>query len=152
MPLDRRTLLLGALAVAVGCSTTVSSSPPASGLPSDSAEPAPAPVPGGVPNPASPGQSSKRTSVGMIGDSITAASTDALKAVFTKAGFVHVDVDADTGRRIEEGSGKQGDPLAGTKVLAKLLDRGVDPDVWVIALGTNDVGQYDSKSGDYERL
>jgi lysophospholipase L1-like esterase len=153
MPFDRRTLLLGALAVAAGCSTSVSSAPPATGLPGDTGVLDPVPPAGRLPDPASPGgQATRHTSLAMIGDSITAASSEALKAVLANAGFVEVTIDGDTGRRIDLGSGKQGEPLAGAKVLAKMLDQGVDPDVWVIALGTNDVGHYDAQPDEYDHL
>jgi lysophospholipase L1-like esterase len=156
MPFDRRTLLLGALAVAVGCSTKVSSAPAATGLPGDTGVLETAPPADGLPDPAAPagggGASPSPTSLAMIGDSITEASTPALKAVLANAGFSKLTIDGDTGRRIDEGTGKKGEPLAGTKVLAKLVAQGVDPDVWVIALGTNDVGHYDSDPSEYDRL
>jgi lysophospholipase L1-like esterase len=153
MPFDRRTLLLGALAVVVGCSTNASSAPSATARPGDTGVLDPAPEAGGLPDAASPGgQASRRTSLAMIGDSITEASIPALKGVLANDGFVEVKIDGVTGRRIDLGSGKNGEPLAGAKVLAKMLDRGVDPDVWVIALGTNDVGHYDAQPDEYDRL
>jgi lysophospholipase L1-like esterase len=41
-------------------------------------------------------------------------------------------------RRIQVGNGKS-EPLNGEQVLTNLLRKGVEPDVWVFALGTNDV-------------
>ena len=37
---------------------------------------------------------------------------------------------------------RQGYPLSGVKSLYTMLAKGVVPDVWVVAIGTNDVGKY----------
>lgn len=81
------------------------------------------------------------SSVAMIGDSITQGSEDALRFTLTAAGLSTIDIDGLASRRIEVGGGK-GQPESGMQALERLLAAGVDPDVWVIALGTNDVGQY----------
>lgn len=90
------------------------------------------------------------TSMAMVGDSITDGSAEAIKYVLTSEGFDETTIDGETSRRIEEGDGK-GSPLSGIKALYTLLADGADPDVWVIALGTNDVGQYDDPT-EYRRL
>jgi lysophospholipase L1-like esterase len=135
-------LLLGALAVAAGCTTKVESA----GTPT----PAGTVPPGGAPpvhslpaagSPAAPRRQAPK-SVAMIGDSITEGSTAALQSVFAAGGFSDVTIDGKQGRRIDVGSGKKGEPLAGAKVLQGMLAKHLDPDVWVIALGTNDVGHY----------
>ena len=82
------------------------------------------------------------TSVAMIGDSITQGSEDALRYILTVAGLSTIDIDGLASRRIEVGGGK-GQPESGMHALERMRAAGVDPDVWVIALGTNDVGQYD---------
>jgi lysophospholipase L1-like esterase len=133
MPLRRLAVLVAALAaVAAGCSTTVASGGTgpvgAATVPSPGA--GPAPVAAEAP-----------THVAMIGDSITAASELQLTEAFAEAGFVEWVIEGESGRRIAVGNGR-GEPLAGTAMLADMLDFGVAPDVWVIALGTNDVGQY----------
>jgi len=90
------------------------------------------------------------SSVAMIGDSITQGSEDALRFTFTVAGLDTIDIDGLTSRRIQLGGGK-GQPESGMQALERMLDAGIDPDVWVIALGTNDVGQY-SDPEEYRRL
>lgn len=90
------------------------------------------------------------TSMAMVGDSITRGSADAIRYVLTAEGFAEITVDAETSRRIEDGDGT-GSPLSGVKALYGLLADDTRADVWVIALGTNDVGQYDDPA-DYRRL
>jgi lysophospholipase L1-like esterase len=89
-------------------------------------------------------------SVAMIGDSITKASSDAIRYVLGAHGVTDVTIDAQVSRRIGLGDGK-GSPLAGVAVLDGMLGDKVDPDIWVIALGTNDAGQYKS-ADDYFAL
>ncbi len=132
MPLSRRAFLVAALAAAAGCTTRHDGS--AAGP--DAAAPA---VGGGLPQ-LTP-VAKKRTSIAVIGDSITEGSTDALNETLAAAGFTDVHIDGKHSRRIDVGDGK-GSPLAGVKVIYQLIADGVDPDVWVVALGTNDVGQY----------
>jgi lysophospholipase L1-like esterase len=91
------------------------------------------------------------TSMAMVGDSITEGSTAAMRYVLTAEGFHDLTIDGVTSRRIEEGTGKGGSPLSGIKTLYGLLADGTKADVWVIALGTNDVGQYDDPA-EYRRL
>ncbi len=83
-------------------------------------------------------------SVVMVGDSITKAGTDELNSVFASAGVTDVRIDAEVGRRIEVGNGKGGGPLSGQNTVYNLMAEGLTPDVWIIALGTNDVGSYPS--------
>jgi lysophospholipase L1-like esterase len=91
------------------------------------------------------------TKMAMVGDSITEGSADAIRYTLTAEGFTSIDIDGVTSRRIEEGDGK-GSPLSGVATLFGMLgDPAIDPDVWVIALGTNDVGQY-AGDDDYRRL
>jgi lysophospholipase L1-like esterase len=86
-------------------------------------------------------QARPATKFAMVGDSITKASTQALTKVLTEQGFTEITIKAETSRRIATGDGK-GAPLSGVKTLYTMLAEGVVPDVWVIALGTNDVGKY----------
>jgi lysophospholipase L1-like esterase len=81
----------------------------------------------------------------MIGDSITVASTPGLE---TAAGELDVQLTiyAEVGRRITVGSS----PEAGTDVLEDVLETG-QPDLFVIALGTNDVGKYATQE-EYETV
>jgi lysophospholipase L1-like esterase len=74
----------------------------------------------------------------IIGDSITVASAP---RILEGAGEIDADVTvlAEVGRRINVG----GDPAAGSDVVAEALAAG-DPDVVVVALGTNDIGKFGS--------
>jgi lysophospholipase L1-like esterase len=74
----------------------------------------------------------------VIGDSITVASGP---RILELADAIDADVTvlAEVGRRINVGS----DPEAGSDVVAEALAEG-DPDVVVVALGTNDIGKYGS--------
>jgi lysophospholipase L1-like esterase len=75
----------------------------------------------------------------MIGDSITFMSTDPLRADLTGIGLDVRAIDAQVGRRISVGEG--GQPYPGTDIV-EFIANSDPPDVWVIALGTNDIGQY----------
>lgn len=90
------------------------------------------------------------TSVAMVGDSITAGSKASLEEVLGARGFTTLTIDGVTSRRIEVGNGTS-EPLSGIKALFQMIADGVTPDVWVIALGTNDVGQY-ADPAEYGRL
>jgi hypothetical protein len=83
-------------------------------------------------------------SIAMVGDSITAASTPALRDAFSELGVDEADVviNGETSRRIANGNGKNGNTLSGVRAVTALLEDGADPSVWVIALGTNDVGLF----------
>lgn len=76
-------------------------------------------------------------SVVIVGDSLTVAATAQLDAALTAAGVEVIAIDAVEGRRMVSG-----DIPPGLAAVDRLLD---DPDaagadVWVVALGTNDVG------------
>jgi lysophospholipase L1-like esterase len=87
-------------------------------------------------------------SVVVLGDSITFASADAIRSQLAAVGVGQVTVDAEIGRRIAVGTGATGGPRNGIMSMQALLDAGTpgvsDAGTWVIALGTNDVGQYGS--------
>jgi lysophospholipase L1-like esterase len=82
-------------------------------------------------------------SVVMIGDSITRGSIDTLRAEFESLGFDNVAIEAENGKRMVVSSG---DNVGGSKVAESLAASSGDTDhaneVWVVALGTNDIGQY----------
>ena len=82
------------------------------------------------------------TSVAIVGDSITEASVAALTTTLTGAGVHDLRVEGKRSRRIDVGNGKGDAPLSGVIATYNLLAEGVDPDAWVIELGTNDVGSY----------
>lgn len=87
-----------------------------------------------------------RPTVVIVGDSITEASRDAI-GWLAAASEVSVLIDAEVGRRISGGDS----PQPGTARLRSIRSRYDDPDLWVIALGTNDVPGYDDDD-DYARL
>ncbi len=82
-------------------------------------------------------------SIVMIGDSITVASTPALEEQFSSLGFDDQTIEAVVGKRIEVSWG--GNP-SGVDVAEFIV--GADPEsdgeLWIVALGTNDVNQYGS--------
>ena len=92
--------------------------------------------PGGPAVDLTPAQETPGRDVVMIGDSITVASAPGLEAAAADLGITLV-IHAEVGRRITVGS----DPVAGTEVVEDVLDDGL-PDLFVIALGTNDIGKY----------
>jgi lysophospholipase L1-like esterase len=141
--LSRRTLLLGALAGAVAaCSSSKALEAPLGGSPST-----PLGGAGEVP-PTSRGDDAKRpTSVAMVGDSITRGSRAKLEEMFARAGYTNVTIDAEDSRRIAEGGRK---PRPGLDAIDDILGKG-RPGLWVVALGTNDVGKY-AKDEDYAAL
>jgi lysophospholipase L1-like esterase len=83
-------------------------------------------------------------SVVMIGDSITNGARPFLQERFDLLGLDHL-VDAVDGKRMASSS--SGDNPSGAEVAAWIVANG-DGDhtdeVWVIALGTNDIGQFDT--------
>ncbi len=86
-------------------------------------------------------QNTDRTRFAMVGDSITRASTKPLTAALQGLGYTEINIQAETSRRIDVGDGKK-EPLSGMKTMSKMMSDGVDPDIWAIAMGTNDVGKY----------
>ena len=76
--------------------------------------------------------------VGIVGDSITFVAADAIRDVLMVNGLSEVTIDAVPGRRVSVGNGTT-EPLSGLQAMRDLLAAGTDPDVWVVALGSNDV-------------
>jgi lysophospholipase L1-like esterase len=79
-------------------------------------------------------------SVAMVGDSITVASEGPLRRGFRDLGLDIQAIDAASGRRITAGGGAGS---AGVDAVVALAPS--RPDLWVIALGSNDVFQYDGE-------
>lgn len=80
----------------------------------------------------------------MIGDSITFGATPEIESRFTDLGFDDVTIDAIPGKRIARDIA---DNPAGSSVAAFIAagdDSPRDDELWIVALGTNDVGQYAS--------
>lgn len=86
-------------------------------------------------------------SIAMVGDSITALSKDAIEAVLKQMGFAGVTVNGEPSRRIEVGSKK---PMPGLDVV-RFIQASAPPEMWVIAVGTNDAGLY-ATDEDYQGL
>ncbi len=81
-------------------------------------------------------------SIVMIGDSITKGSTAALEERLEGLGL-DVDIQAENGKRMAVSSGSN--PSGST--VAEFMAGGSDDhanELWVVALGTNDIGQYSS--------
>ena len=133
-PISRRSLFAAGLVVVTGCKSTSTYLAASESIPTTTATDGAAP----------PQEQDPLVSIAMVGDSITGASSTALREAFIELGIDDDDivVDGETSRRIENGNGKNGNTLSGTRALQALLDDGVDPSVWVIALGTNDVGLF----------
>jgi hypothetical protein len=74
----------------------------------------------------------------MIGDSITLAAVPFLESQAAELG-IELTIHAEVGRRINLGR----PPPPGTDVVSEVVN-GDTPDLFVIALGTNDIGKYDS--------
>jgi lysophospholipase L1-like esterase len=81
-------------------------------------------------------------SVTVVGDSITAASADSIRATLGAEDVETIDIVGRERRRIGVGNGTREEPLAGVDEIRQLIAKGANPDVWVIALGTNDVSLY----------
>lgn len=75
----------------------------------------------------------------MIGDSITFMSMEPLRAELSGTGLEVLAIDAQVGRRITVGD--SGRPYPGIDIVEFIVNSD-PPDLWVIALGTNDIGQY----------
>lgn len=142
--INRRTLLFGAMATAVAACSSGSTQSAADGQ-----DAGPSNV-GGVDvgkTPANPPRGKVPKSIAVVGDSITARSQPAIEAVLTQVGFTTITVNAEPSRRIEVGSKK---PIAGLDVVT-FIEASSPPEMWVVALGTNDAGLY-SQDSDYQGL
>jgi lysophospholipase L1-like esterase len=76
----------------------------------------------------------------MVGDSITVGAEDELAAAFDGIGLPDAEINAQSGRRMIDDDGV----TSGLEGVAEVLSEGDAPDLWVIALGSNDVANYDA--------
>lgn len=83
------------------------------------------------------------TTAAVVGDSLTVSAQDEIESALDSAGFEAVEVDGREGRRMTHG---RSDLTPGVDVVADILTRS-QPDLWVIALGTNDVASVDDLGG-----
>lgn len=74
--------------------------------------------------------------VAVVGDSLTVAATEEITTALAHLGVRAVVIDARESRRMASGSR---DLPSGVSAIDDVLDEH-EPDVWVVALGTNDVG------------
>lgn len=75
-----------------------------------------------------------RTGV-VVGDSLTVSASAEIRSTLAAEGLEVIAVDAREGRRIARGPVEPG-----VDAVVRLRIAGADPDLWVFALGTNDVG------------
>jgi lysophospholipase L1-like esterase len=76
--------------------------------------------------------------IAMVGDSITVGSEEALEAGFDSLGLDDAEINAESGRRLVSGTRIS----SGLEAVEEITAAGPPPDLWVVALGTNDVGNY----------
>ncbi len=129
-----RAALLAVIAAGAGCSSEHQSSAVAPfGTETES-------VPASVPAGTAPADSGRITvkRLAMVGDSITVAAEPALEKAFSGIGLDDVDINAESGRRMLKSSSIS----SGREGIQAVLGDGAEPDLWVIALGTNDVANY----------
>lgn len=85
----------------------------------------------------------------MIGDSITVASMPALQEAYEQLGFDEIIIESKEGKRtaLTFGSNPSGVDIA--SFIVNSLDSAGDHsnELWVVALGTNDINQYDDAAG-----
>lgn len=81
-------------------------------------------------------------SIVMIGDSITVASTPMLEQQFAEIGFTDVEIVAQDGKRISESFGDNASGVAIAELVATDFDGDQNERLWIVALGTNDIGNY----------
>jgi lysophospholipase L1-like esterase len=81
----------------------------------------------------------------MLGDSITVASRPALADRFQQLGYDDVLIEAETGKRMTVTDGSNASGLSLISYLAAADEDGDHSDeLWIVALGTNDINQYGS--------
>jgi lysophospholipase L1-like esterase len=81
-------------------------------------------------------------SIVMIGDSITVGSTPYLEEQFAQLGFDDVSINAQTGKRIGVSFGNNASGADIAQFIAAAQESDPEETLWVVALGTNDIGQY----------
>lgn len=82
-------------------------------------------------------------SVAVVGDSLTLSAQDEIETALSTLGVDVIAIDGVESRRMASG----GSALPpGTEAVDAIVDAGVLPEVWIVALGTNDVGAQVSAS------
>lgn len=83
------------------------------------------------------------STIAVVGDSLTVSAREELAAALGAAGLDVIAIDAQEGRRMAVGTSNL---APGQRVVEEILAE-ADPELWVIALGTNDVASVDSLDG-----
>lgn len=78
----------------------------------------------------------------MIGDSITVGSSPLLEEQFALLGFDDVSINAQNGKRIGVSFGSNASGADIAQFIAAGQETNPEETLWVVALGTNDIGQY----------
>lgn len=81
-------------------------------------------------------------SIVMIGDSITVGSMPLLEEQFELLGFEDVSINAQNGKRIGVSFGGNASGADVAEFIAAGQQNDPEETLWVVALGTNDIGQY----------
>lgn len=76
----------------------------------------------------------------IVGDSLTGGNDSFIRAELQRAGLASVRVEGLSARRIAQSFDFKGRRDSGIARIRALRSVGVDPDLWVIQLGTNDLG------------
>jgi lysophospholipase L1-like esterase len=82
-------------------------------------------------------------SIVMIGDSITVGATPALEEQFGQLGFSDVTIVAQQDKRIAQSFGNNSSGADIATFLANEMEGEPEERLWIVALGTNDISQYD---------
>lgn len=80
----------------------------------------------------------------MIGDSITKGSLPALDVRFDQLGMSSVMIEAENGKRMAVSTTENPSGSSLAEFVAELPGDDHSEQLWIVALGTNDIGQYDS--------
>ena len=80
----------------------------------------------------------------MIGDSITKGSLPALEERFGQLGMSSVTIEAENGKRMAVSSTQNPSGSSLAEFVTETSDVDHSEELWIVALGTNDIGQYDS--------
>ena len=86
-------------------------------------------------------------SVAVVGDSLTVSAADEIEVALDSIGLDVIAVDAMESRRITQGGSSLPPGTSAVEGILEGLAIGGEPDLWVIALGTNDVASAGSLDG-----
>ena len=135
-PIGRRVLAVALSAALVALGAACSSDREAASAPAFGTVPSTVPT-GPLPPPLATTAQVPIDTVAMVGDSITVGSQAALEEGFGTLGLADAEINAESGRRMVTGV-RVG---SGLEAVDEISAAG-PPDLWVIALGTNDVANY----------